>query len=88
MMFVKTAVLVAIAAHVVAAQGCVPSGIDVQDGGNYYMNPSSGASFSFKSSFSGSCSGGITPTLFAPDGTAYTCGSLALSTTSEQESVW
>ena len=87
-MIAKTAVLVAIAPRLVAGPACTPLGVDVQDGGSYYLNPVSGASFSFKSSFTGSCSGSITPTIFSPDGSFYTCGALSLSSTAEQESVW
>lgn len=87
-MIAKAAVLVAIAARLVAGQACTPLGVDVQDGGSYYFNPSSSASFSFKSSFTGSCSGSITPTIFGPDGSFYTCSALSLSSAAEQESLW
>jgi hypothetical protein len=84
----KIGILVALAGGLVAAQDCTSSGVDIQSGGTYYINPASSAQFSFTSTFAGcTSSDSVAPTLQAPGGETYTCSNVPLST-SDEVSTW
>jgi hypothetical protein len=51
---------------------CHSFGIDIGNGGTYYINPASPAQFSFTSGFSG-CTAIESPVLQLPDGNTLTC---------------
>ena len=75
----------------VAAQSCSSSGVDIQDGGTYFIDTSSSASFSFISLFAGSgCSSGtsISPVVIDAGGTQHSCSSISESTGVDEESTW
>jgi hypothetical protein len=89
-MFLKGSVLLTLAAAV-AAQSCSSSGVDIQDGGTYFIDPSSSASFSFISLFTGSgCSAGtnISPVVIDSGGGQHTCSGISESTGIDEESTW
>lgn len=89
-MFFKGSVLLTLAASV-AAQSCSSSGVDIQDGGTYFIDNSSAASFSFISLFTGSgCSAAtsISPILLDTSGVQHSCSSISESTGVDEESAW
>jgi len=66
------ALLAGLCARSVSAQ-CNSFGIDIANGGTYYINPASTAPFTFETGFEGTCTTSDTPILQLPDGTQFTC---------------
>jgi hypothetical protein len=85
-MLLKFGIIVALIAGVVSGQ-CTSSGIDIQDGGTYFIGSSS-ASFSFITTFSGCTSSSFIPTLSGPGGVTVSCSALDPSASGQQESTW
>lgn len=64
----------------VHGQSCQSFGVDIGNGGTYYINPASTAQFSFESAFN-YCTTSEAPILQLPDGNTITCSSISEATT-------
>lgn len=85
-MLVKAGITVALVAGIVSGQ-CISNGIDIQDGGTYYIGSSS-AAFSFTTTFSGCTATSFIPTISGPGGVSFSCSALDPSQSGQQESTW
>ena len=81
------ALLVGLSARVVSAQ-CQSFGVDIVNGGTYYINPASTASFSFTTGFTGTCTTDDLPLLQLPDGTELICGFINEAANTVATSTW
>jgi hypothetical protein len=64
----------------VQGQSCQSFGVDIGNGGTYYINPASTAQFSFESGFN-YCTTSEAPILQLPDGNTITCSPISEATT-------
>ena len=69
------------------AQSCQSFGVDIGNGGTYYINPASAAPFSFESVFN-DCTTSEAPILQLPDGNTITCSSISEATGDIVTSTW
>ena len=73
------ALLVGLCARAVSGQ-CYSEGVDIGNGGTYYINPASTAPFSIISAFVGTCTTSESPILTLPDNTQLTCSLITEAT--------
>jgi len=65
--------------HAVHGQSCQSFGVDIGNGGTYYIDPASTAQFSFQSVFD-HCTTSEAPILQLPDGNTITCSTISEAT--------
>jgi hypothetical protein len=70
-----------------ASAQCVEFGLDVANGGTYFINLASSAPFSFKTGYSGCITESVSPILTLPGGNQVTCTSISTNS-ADAESVW
>lgn len=79
--------IVVIFTRAACGQSCQSFGVDIGNGGTYYINPASTAQFSFQSGFI-DCTTSDAPVLQLPDGNTITCSTISEATSDTVTSTW